>query len=124
MKESDLLLIVEDFSKRNLYWTRYSLSTKVSDSISSGLPVFAAGNIETGCINFLKAHDLCITCTSKKNIAELLKEALTNGDLKNKYHLKSIYCSESYFSLDKSCNMFDKVLHDAIKKFNNQKNNL
>lgn len=124
MMESDLLLIVEDFGKKNLYWTRYSLSTKVSDSISSGIPVLAAGNPETGCIDFLKREDLCFVCGNKKELASSILNSITNNEMRCYYHNKAAQKCKSLFSLDVTTQTFELILQAAISKHNNQKKNI
>ena len=44
-KDSDLLLVVEGFKEKDVNMSRYSLSTKVADSISSGVSTFVSKKI-------------------------------------------------------------------------------
>lgn len=64
------LLFVEDFSKKNIEFTRYSLSTKVADYLSTSIPTFAFGPIDAGAIGYLKENDVAVCCIDENEIIE------------------------------------------------------
>lgn len=69
---SDILLHVEAFDKESIDIVRYSISTKIADSLASGIPMFAYGPSEVASIKYLEKSEAATICTKK----ELLKNRL------------------------------------------------
>ena len=53
-RESDILVIVEGFRRENVSATRYSLSTKVADSLASGAQILVYGSEECGVVESVR----------------------------------------------------------------------
>lgn len=77
-EKSDLLLIVEGFKKSDVRAVRYSLSTKVADSLKSGHFVLAYGDKDAGAIDFLAENKCALVATSKKELAIIIAGLLKN----------------------------------------------
>lgn len=69
MRNTDILLLVEGFTRKNILLTKYSLSTKVTDSLASGCNLLAYGSAECGMIDYLIHENACLTCLSKETAA-------------------------------------------------------
>lgn len=68
MNDSSFLVIVESFEKANVDAVKYSLSTKIADSLCSGIPILAYGASGTGAIDFLKDNQCAFVADSKEQL--------------------------------------------------------
>ena len=74
LQQSDFLLHVESFSKRNICDTKLSLSTKIPEYMSYSKPIIAIGPGKVASMQYLKDCSLCIT--SEKSIQAELEQNL------------------------------------------------
>ena len=74
----DYLLFIETFDEEMLSFTRYSMSTKIPEYLSSGNPIIAVGNLEQGSIRYLVDNKAAYVATSSDMIQEEIS-ALVNG---------------------------------------------
>ena len=81
---SDILLHVESFDPFIKERVKYSVSTKIADSLASGIPVFAYGPKGIASIDYLAENAAAITATDKGELKDMLKEALYNAELREK----------------------------------------
>ena len=102
-KTSDLVLIVEGFAEKDVNLTRYSLSTKAADSISSGCQIITYGSSECGVVEYMQGTGCAMVCTDKAQLVASIKKLMENVALQ-----KELY--------DKSCEIM-------IVNHNNQKSN-
>lgn len=79
-RKSDFVLVVEGEKKKDVYWSRYSLSTKVADSLASNSLIISYGSLECGAIEYLVNSGACIYGKSVEELAENLKNVLNNVD--------------------------------------------
>lgn len=77
-RKSDFVLVVEGERKKDVYWSRYSLSTKVADSLASNSLIISYGSLECGAIEYLANSGACIYGKSVEELAENLKNVLNN----------------------------------------------
>lgn len=80
MKESILLLHVEGFSKEDIERVRYSMSTKIPESLNSGICLFAYGPLEDASIKYLSENDCAIISERKGILKASLEQALFNDE--------------------------------------------
>lgn len=76
--DSDILLHVENFDKDTIKGVKYSLSTKIADSLSSNRCLFAYGPEEVASMDYLIKNDCAVIATNKQEIKEKLKEIASN----------------------------------------------
>ena len=81
MKDTRLLFFVEDFAKDSIMRVKYSVSTKIADSLASGIPLFAYGPKCIASINHLINNSAAIICTNDNQLEELLEQALKDDKL-------------------------------------------
>lgn len=95
-RNANVLLHMEGFSKKSVYETRMSFSTKIIDYMLTGVPIFAVGPEEINSISFLKSNNLAVVATSDNEISDCL-ECLIIGsnEIEDKLHnIKSILRKE------------------------------
>lgn len=81
MEQSHFLLHVESFDKRNRTYVRYSVSTKISEYLSSNRVVLAYGPHEVASMQLLKDNNLgcCLTdLDTKEEIVQKICAAIEN----------------------------------------------
>lgn len=111
---ADLLLVVEGFEKKDVDITRYSLSTKVADSLSSGVPVFGYGSIECGAIEYLKECGCATVCTDKSDLIDQLNSILKNVEKQQENYRKSIEIIENNHRLAHSNKVFREIVEREV----------
>lgn len=76
MASSDLLLHVESFRKDSIDRVKHSISTKIADSLSSGIPLVAYGPSTIASMNYLVTHECAFCASSKIELKDKLLTAL------------------------------------------------
>lgn len=76
--ESDILLHTEDFNKINIEKVKYSVSTKIPDSLASGKLLLAYGPEEVESINYIKRNNAGIVATDKERLIEMFNNIIDN----------------------------------------------
>lgn len=104
---SDALLHVEAFDNNTIERVKYSVSTKIADSLASGIPLFAYGPDGVASIEHLKRNKCAVIATRsedlKNKLCELffdrqtVKKTLDNAVIAvEKYHNRKNVSSELY----------------------------
>lgn len=111
MLESDIVIVVEGFKQKDVGITRYSLSTKVADSLASGVNVFAYGSFECGAIEYAEETGCIVTCTDKEQLSEKLRELIENLSLQKQNYQGSISITEKNHRLSQSTAIFENIIN-------------
>lgn len=80
--EADLLLHTEAFDADSMAFVRHSLSTKIADSLASGIPLFCYGPRGIASVEHLARHDCAILATSEEELESRLLQAFTDPELR------------------------------------------
>ena len=113
---TDILLIVESLDdKKSIADVRYSLSTKVADSLSYGKIVLGIGDKETGAMDYLIRNNCALVATSKKELEDILVHLKDE-----KIELSSIMSRAQKvfnedFSLNNSCAIFEEQIDKLVE---------
>lgn len=111
--ESDVLIVVEGFKKKDVDITRYSLSTKVADSLSSGAAVFAYGSRDCGTIEYAESIGCIVTCVDKNELEESLRSLIFDTARQKENYEKSADVVAKNHRLEKSVEIFESVVKDV-----------
>lgn len=117
--ESDILVVVEGFKRKHVDISRYSLSTKVADSLSSGVPILAYGSAECGAIEYAISTGSIITCTSKEQLSNELADLIFNVDLQKSIYNRAIEVTENNHRLNQSTAIFQDLVDRVCGEYNN-----
>lgn len=110
MKKFDAILIVETLKNRNfINDVKYSLSTKVGDSLASGKIVVGVGNKECGSIDYLRRRDCAFVLKNKKEILEFSKSTFST-EVYKKLLANSRTALSDDFNLLKSKRKFETLI--------------
>lgn len=82
LREAGLLLHTEAFDEASVDFTQHSISTKIADSLASGIPLFAYGPEGISSMGHLLRHRCAITATSRDALRGALKMALTDEQVR------------------------------------------
>ena len=74
---ADLLLHTESFDAASMDLVKHSVSTKIADSLASGIPLVAYGPAEIASIKHLRRHDCAFIATTAEALNMILSKALT-----------------------------------------------
>ena len=116
MKEYDLLLFVESSKKKYLSQTEYSLSTKIADYLSCGVPIFAYGPSNSGSISYLRENDCAVVCDKKTTLIDLLSKALDDVETRENAVNKGKRVFERDFNLERNSNLSFSIISNIVKK--------
>lgn len=114
MSESDILVVVEGFKKYDVDITRYSLSTKVADSLATGSNILAFGSSETGAMDYLNEISCTALCTNGSDLVECIKNLINNEELQKKNYSIASKITEENHRIEKSLKIFERVVEDSI----------
>jgi len=73
-EEADILLFLEDIDGPDALVARLSFSTKITDYLSAGKPIFAIGNQDTSPMHYLATNHAAVIACSDEEILQRLKE--------------------------------------------------
>lgn len=77
--DAQLLLHVEAFDEDSIDYVRHSMSTKIADSLASGIPLLAYGPGCVASMGHLLRHDCALTATDPAELEAMLTAAFAGG---------------------------------------------
>jgi glycosyltransferase involved in cell wall biosynthesis len=118
MHESTLLLHVEDLdNKINKEKVKYSISTKIADSLASGTCLFAYGTAGVASIDYLKQNKAACVVTEKDKLEDTLRELLNNADLRQSYIKKALQLANERHNPEKNTRRFAEIVCDGVNSY-------
>ncbi len=87
---------MESFKNKNVRTTRLSFSTKVTDYLSSGKPIWAVGPDEIASIEYFKMNDCALVTSSRKNIKDDIENIVNYPERLNDYVKNAIECCKVF----------------------------
>lgn len=119
-RESDILVIVEGFRRENVSATRYSLSTKVADSLASGAQILVYGSEECGVVEYMAGTNSAAVCTDKAQLVRCIRRLLEDMEQQKRYYENAVKISEKNHTLESSTSVFRGVVEKAIAQYGNR----
>lgn len=117
MNDSDMLLVVEGFEEKDVNITRYSLSTKVADSLATGGAVLALGSIECGAIEYMKEINCGPVCTAEDQLDEAINKLLFDVEYQKQNYINATEITKRNHTLDSSTKVFESIVENAIAEY-------
>ena len=116
MSASTLLIHVEAMDEINKEKTRYSMSTKIAESLSSGVCIFAYGPNDIASIEYLKNNNAACVVTSRKELENKLLQVLNDERLRHKYIKNACKLAEKrHNDLVNSEKLYEIITHSCNK---------
>lgn len=117
MNSGGFNIIASGFSKKDIEESRYSLSTKVSDSLASNGPIIAIGPNGDGAIDFLSDKECAIILKTKKINIISLKDMINDKKYLSTIVNNSKVMSNTLFNTEKNRKLFE----DCCVRISSQK---
>lgn len=114
MAKSDVTVIVEGFEPGDIYWSRYSLSTKAADSLASGATILTYGSQECGIIEYMQSTKASFVCTEKQDLETLIRDMLTNKELQKQFYDQQIIMTREHHNIEASCATVERIITNTI----------
>jgi glycosyltransferase involved in cell wall biosynthesis len=95
----DLLYLPIDFDKHSVKFTRFSMPTKMSEYMISGVPVLVHAPGETAVVKFAKQHDIAFISDNNDNesLSGVLLDLIKNEEARKKVALRAIEVAQNKF---------------------------
>lgn len=116
MAESLAVIHTESFDENIKNSVRYSVSTKIADSLMSGTCILAYGPEEVASIKYLSDNNAAYCITSKEKLSSGLSELLTNKDIRNTIVKNALELANKNHKTNNNFN----VIYGTIKCTENQ----
>lgn len=115
-READLLLHTEAFDDASMEFTQHSVSTKIADSLASGIALFAYGPAEISSMAHLLRNRCAIAVTDPEKLEDTLKNALSDGQLREQTAGLALSAARAYHDTDKNSSLLRQILEQAVKE--------
>lgn len=115
--ESDVLVVVEGFDKKDVDITRYSLSTKVADALASGAMVVGYGSPECGAIEYLAETGCCCVANDAADLQRKIESLFGDAELQRHLYDASSEVVRTNHTLENSNAVFRGVVEKAIEGY-------
>lgn len=79
---SDALIFVEAFDKVSIDRVKNSVSTKIADSLASGIPLFAYAPADIAATRHLTDNNCAVVCSDKNKLEFELEQFLSGGEIR------------------------------------------
>lgn len=109
---SDALLHIEGFDEASVDRVKYSVSTKIADSLASGIPLFAYGPENVASIQHIIRNDSGIVATNKGELKEKLQLLFTDRSERAKVSAREIEAAKKYHDPNRVSRALYEVLSD------------
>lgn len=117
IRECDIAVVVEGFDPADVETTRYSLSTKVADSLATGSCVLAYGSKECGAIDYVQSIGCVTVCTSPKELEAKIKGLISDISLQKANYTKAMEIINRNHRIENSTRIFTTIVNEVIKEY-------
>lgn len=115
INSSDLLVLAESTSPIISRLTAYGFSTKITDYLCSGIPIFGYGpDINVG-LSYLKKQNAAMVVNSLSDLTEGLLKVLEDLDFRKQIVDNAIRLAEKNHNASNNSNRFIEILNKAIR---------
>lgn len=116
---STIIIHVEAFDKINRQKTKYSMSTKIAESLASGVCLFAYGPDDVSSMEYLVENEAACVVTKKEDLKNKLNEIIKNDDLRKKYIYNALKLAKMRHNYEANLNQFYQIIIDVCESWEN-----
>lgn len=115
LSNSILLLLPISFDEKVIKYTRYSISTKLSEYLSSGVPVLYYGPKEIAMSDFLIEHNCAFVVNNQdsKQVFDAIDRVIGMSDDCMRIINNALYVYQNYFDLEVVAKRFRNLILDS-----------
>ena len=106
---SELLLHVEAFDEESIDLVKHSVSTKIADSLASGIPFVAYGPSGIASIDYLISNNCAMVATSKDELENMLRKAFFDKSVRESMVLKAVETADKYHNNIKNGDLIKQI---------------
>ena len=111
---AQLLLHVEAFDPESMDMVKHSVSTKIADSLASGIPLLAYGPADIASMKHLLRNECAITATTPQALRGMLQTAFEDGTARVKAVQKALLTAAEYHRSEENSRKLRKVFEEII----------
>lgn len=111
---SDILIHTEAFDDESIDLVKFSISTKIADSLASGIPLFAYGPKKVASIQHLLRNQCAIVATSEDSVFDILTGTLTDENARSAVVTDAIKTAKKYHNADENGRRVKELLHEIF----------
>ncbi len=109
---ASMLLHVEAFDEKSIDLVKYSISTKIADSLGSGICLFAYGPSSVASMQHLIDNDCAICATSRDELKAKLLLAFNNKEERERVARNGLVAAHNFHDSE----LNSKILYDNLKR--------
>ena len=113
MSESMLLIHTESFDQKMRLRTAYSVSTKIADSLASGICILAYGPKEVASVKYLRENAAAFCITDSNELESGLMQIISDGEKREQIAKSALYLAHKNHLPEK----VQKVFYENIYKY-------
>lgn len=112
MAESLALIHTESFDERIRCSVKYSVSTKIADSLMSGTCLLAYGPSEVASIEYLQKNNAAYCITDETSLLDGLSELIENEDLRKEIEANAVALAQKNHHPNKNSELVKSVMEE------------
>lgn len=114
MENAQLLLHVEAFDENSVDVVKHSISTKIANSLASGIPLLAYGPEEISSMQHLRRNGCAITATKKEDLKKVLLFAFSDPEARQLAAENGLKAAKEYHNSLRTSMKLKEIIHSAI----------
>ena len=115
MADSDIVVIVEGFSQKDVQITRYSLSTKAADAMATGGQILVYGSMDCGVIEYMASTECSVVCDKKDDLQVSIEHLLSDVEMQKRLYEQSEKMSVEHHDKDRNLTLSEKMFNMLIE---------
>lgn len=115
---SDMLLHTEAFDERSIDQVKHSVSTKIADSLTVGIPLLAYGPDSLSSMKHLLRNECALIATSRDKLKAVLENALTSEKCRVRAANNALRTAAEYHDKEKNSSRLRDVFDEVGNKTN------
>lgn len=120
LHSAQMLLHTESFLQKEIDRVKHSVSTKIADSLASGVCLFAYAPEAVASVRHLLRNNCAIVCTSPDRLKDTLLTALTDAEVRNTASENAIRTAHTWHNAEKIGNQFLEIMEKTYENSANQ----
>ena len=116
LRQAQLLLHVEAFDKASVEKVKHSVSTKIADSLASGVPLVAYGPENVASMAYLRRKGCAVVATSDRELKDALLAAFTREDLRRAVVERALQAAAENHDAARNSKRLRAILEDVLRQ--------
>lgn len=114
LEDSDILVMAENLNPYYARTTQYGFSTKITDYLFTGKPIFAYGPADNTGMAYLCEHQAAMVVSDKTALVQSLSQLLTDQALRKQIVENALSLATQNHDADKNAEKFKSIIQSVI----------